>query len=352
MLVRPRLLTGRGAAALLAVLGGWSAVPRPTASQTLTVAPVAPLAGTILATVTPALTWDPGPAPPGTTTLSFRVRVARDSALRYLAVDTVVTNDTTLALRRALRPGRMYWQVEATASPSGQTATTGIVGPVTVPAWAVLTAYTDPAGTAIADSQPTLTWTSPGVAAPPGPFVYDIAIRRLAATTPDVVATGLGGTSFTPAQGLQRNAAYTWSLVVHAGADTTSVRTAGSFLVLDPSLPSATLLYQNFPNPFPAAGRDSTCLWFDIAVTGLVELTILDLRGIAVRRFVPGPDFPPILTAGRYGRNSAGGPTCDPRLTWDGRADDGRTVPAGVYLFRLKASGTVYFKRIVFLGKP
>jgi len=82
-----------------------------------------------------------------------------------------------------------------------------------------------------------------------------------------------------------------------------------------------------------------------------VEFDILDLRGNSVRRFVPGPAFPPILPAGRYGRGQAGGATCDPRLMWDGRAADGRLLPAGVYLYKLKAPGIVLFKRIVFRGK-
>jgi hypothetical protein len=36
---------------------------------------------------------------------------------------------------------------------------------------------------------------------------------------------------------------------------------------------------------------------------------------------------------------------------WDGRTDDGRLLPAGVYLYKLKAPGIVLFKRIVFRGK-
>lgn len=322
-----------------------------TGRFSLALVPVDPLTGTTLSTVTPSFTWDPGPVSPPDNPVSYRVRVARDSALRYVAADTILSDVVTFALPRALKPGKIFWQVDATTA-TGQTATTGVVGPITVPGWATPTAFTNPAGTNVSDSQPTLTWTSPAIAAPPGPFVYDLFIRRLSATAPDVTATGLVGLSFTPPAPLERNAPYTWSLVVHAGADTTAVPSGGSFLVLDPTLPPATLLYQNFPNPFPAAGRDSTCIWFDIAVTGLAELMVLDLRGNIVRRFVPGADFPPILLAGRYGRNTAGGPSCDPRLAWDGRADDGRTVPAGVYLCRLKAGGNVYFKRIVFLGRP
>src|SRR2546426_1099888 len=65
----------------------------------------------------------------------------------------------------------------------------------------------------------------------------------------------------------------------------------------DGTLPPTTLLYQNFPNPFPAGGRDSTCIWFDLAEGGPVTLAILDLRGGPVRRFIPGPDFGDVLSA-------------------------------------------------------
>jgi hypothetical protein len=125
-------------------------------------------------------------------------------------------------------------------------------------------------------------------------------------------------------------------------------------MVVDDSTPPATVLYQNFPNPFPAGGGQSTCLWFDLAVPTVVELEILDLRGNAVRRFVPGPEFPGILPAGRYGRGGPGGPggpACDARLIWDGRAHDGRDVPPGVYLYKLKAGGIIQFRRIVFRGR-
>lgn len=118
------------------------------------------------------------------------------------------------------------------------------------------------------------------------------------------------------------------------------------------TLPRATLLFPNFPNPFPAAGQEVTCLWFDLSATGAVELQILDLRGHLVRRLIPGPDFHGILPAGRYGRGDAGGSTCDPRLTWDGTTSDGRIVPPGVYLTKLNASGRSFFRRIVFRGRP
>src|SRR5262245_3604445 len=123
-----------------------------------------------------------------------------------------------------------------------------------------------------------------------------------------------------------------WVIVLAAAAPLAAQST-------EPPLPPVTLLYQTFPKPVAAMGRDSTCVAFELAAESQVELIVLDLRGGAVRHFVPGPGFGSYLEAGRYGRSGAG--SCDPRLMWDGRADDGRVVPAGVYLYKLRAGGVL-----------
>jgi hypothetical protein len=94
----------------------------------------------------------------------------------------------------------------------------------------------------------------------------------------------------------------------------------------------------------------ATCLWFDLAVEGLVSLEVLDIRGLLVRSLIPGSDIGPILPPGRYGRPEPGMSGCDPRFAWDGRTDAGETVNAGVYLAKLDTPEGVFFKRIVFLG--
>jgi hypothetical protein len=309
----------------------------------------APVTGT-LTSITPTFSWAAGDVPPFATPVSYRLRIARDSALAVPLVDTTLVDAEAYDLRRALKPGPLFWRVDAAAA-TGETANTGRIGPIAVPAWATLTSLSDPAGRVTDSVQPTLTWTSPGVAAPPGPFTYDLFVQRVSGAVPEFGAAGLTATSFRVPEPLEYNTAYRWSLVVHAATDTSVVRSLGSFLVVDGGMPAATLLYQNFPNPFPSGGRDSTCLWFDLSRPGAVELEILDLRGSVVRRFIPGPGFPPVLVADRYGRGPAGGATCDPRLMWDGRSGDGRLLPAGVYLYKLKASGIVLFKRIVFRGR-
>jgi serine protease AprX len=314
---------------------------------------IAPLpAGGALTSITPTFTWTAGDVPSYARPVTYRLRIARDTALAAPLGDTALSIET-YDLRRPVKPGAgtpLVWRVDATAA-TGETASTGRIGPLVVPAWATLTALNDPAGRVTDSVQPTLTWTSPAVATPPGPFTYDVFVQQVAAPLPVLVAGGLPGTSLRVPQPLERNTSYRWFLVAHVGPDTSLVASLGPFLVVDGGLPAATLLYQNFPNPFPTAGRDSTCLWFDLATPGSVELEILDLRGNRVRRFIPGPDYPSYLPAARYGRGQAGSATCDPRLMWDGRADNGRLLPGGVYLYKLKASGTVFFKRIVFRGK-
>lgn len=119
----------------------------------------------------------------------------------------------------------------------------------------------------------------------------------------------------------------------------------------DTGTPAVTLLYQNFPNPFPTAQSQATCIWFDLSRTTSVSLTVHDVRGHLVRRLMPTATTPQLLAPGRYGRAA---PTadagCDPNFTWDGRADDGSVVPRGVYLIRLRAGGVQSIKKAVFQG--
>jgi len=306
-----------------------------------------------LTTITPTFSWDAGTLSGGGSTVTYRLRIARDSSFANVVVDTALGTALSFDLTRPLKGASIFWRVDGRAD-TGDTASTPRVGPLVVPPWAVLTSLSAPGGAVTDSAQPTFTWDPVAVSSPPGPFTYDLQVQRIVTGLFDFGIAGLRDTSFTLPQPLERNTAYRWILVVHAGSDTSMIRSQGSFLVVDGGVPTSTLLYQNFPNPFPAAGRDSTCLWFDVATTGMVELDILDLRGNHVRHFIPGPDFPAILPAGRYGRGSSGGGgggICDPRLMWDGRADDGHPLPAGVYLAKLKAPGLLVFKRIVFRGR-
>src|SRR2546425_8921018 len=99
-------------------------------------------------TITPDFSWSLDNPPPPGTTVTYRLRVARDSALASLVVDTA-TDTAGYALRRPLKPGRpLFWRVDASS------ATTGVVGPITVPAWAALATLSAPGGVNTADDQP------------------------------------------------------------------------------------------------------------------------------------------------------------------------------------------------------
>jgi hypothetical protein len=118
--------------------------------------------------------------------------------------------------------------------------------------------------------------------------------------------------------------------------------------------PRTTTLYQNFPNPFPARGSLTTCIWFDLARSAEVSIQVLDVRGNVVRTLVPAEGIASQLGAGRYGRltgNIPDGFGCDERFTWDGVASDGGIVPAGVYLLRMRADGAEVVRRMLFLGR-
>ena len=80
----------------------------------------------------------------------------------------------------------------------------------------------------------------------------------------------------------------------------------------------AAVLYPNAPNPFAA----STRIRFELAEPVHVTLTIYDLLGRKIRVLVDEAHGP-----GRYAR------------TWNGRDGEGRTVPSGVYLYRMTAGG-------------
>jgi hypothetical protein len=304
-----------------------------------------PLAGPV-GSVTPQFAWTVGGVPPFAAPVEFRLRIAGDSLLTAPIVDTVLTTES-FDPARALRPGPLWWRVDARAA-TGDTGTTGPVGAVDVPPWATLLTLNAPGGVTTLDSQPLLLWTSPPIAVPPGPFTYDVFVQPVAPPGPAVAVFGFTDTTIVVPRPLERGVSHRWWVTSHAGADTSTTASVAPFLVLNADLPQATLLHQNFPNPFGAA---ATCVWFDLAVDGAVELQILDLRGRLVRALVPAPGVPGSLEAGRYGRGATGGPTCDPLFTWDGTAADGAAVPPGVYLVRFKAGGSVQFKRAVFMGR-
>jgi hypothetical protein len=307
---------------------------------------------TALKTATPTFSWLAPEVPPVAQPLSYRLQVATDATFTVILLDTTVV-ETTVTWAEAQRPGaRFVFRLTATA-PDGVGLGTPTSPEFVAPPWATLLTLNDPEGTTTREVRPSFQWSSPGVASPPGPFVYDVAIFRADNGQLELEERDLNTTSYVPPRDLERNTPYTWQVTAHLAGDSAVTESLGTFLIIDDTVPAVTLLFQNFPNPFPAPanGRRATCIWFDLATRGRTVLDILDSRGHVVRNLVPAAVFPPILEPGRYGRpteNVFG--SCDPNLEWDGTATDGTHVPQGIYLVRLSTPDGTFFKRIVYMG--
>jgi hypothetical protein len=91
-------------------------------------------------------------------------------------------------------------------------------------------------------------------------------------------------------------------------------------------LPHAGLVLGNAPNPFNPA----TTLFFVLDQPGDAVIRIHDVRGHLLRTFVRT------------------GLAADTRheITWNGRDQDGRDLPSGMYLYRLEAHGSAVTKRM------
>jgi hypothetical protein len=94
----------------------------------------------------------------------------------------------------------------------------------------------------------------------------------------------------------------------------------------EPAVPSVTGLAHAAPSPF----RDRTTLAFDLAAAGQVSIEVFDLTGARVRTLESG--WHP---AGRH------------QAVWNGADQDGRLLPAGVYLVCVEAEGLRGVRKVV-----
>ncbi len=92
--------------------------------------------------------------------------------------------------------------------------------------------------------------------------------------------------------------------------------------------PESFTLHQNYPNPF----NPETRIQFDLKATAKVELAIYDLTGKRVRTLISET-----MSAGRYS------------VSWDGRNEQGKLMPSGIYFYRLKTGDQIQTRRMVFL---
>jgi hypothetical protein len=87
-------------------------------------------------------------------------------------------------------------------------------------------------------------------------------------------------------------------------------------------------LFQNFPNPF----NPLTTIQYEVAQRSPVRVTIIDVRGMQVRKLIN--DFQP---PGKH------------KILWDGRDDRGQLLASGVYFYRLRIGDFQSVKKMLLL---
>jgi len=99
-------------------------------------------------------------------------------------------------------------------------------------------------------------------------------------------------------------------------------------VVVDEDSPVLLHLGQNYPNPF----NPSTTIPFSLDRPGNVELKVFNILGQEIR----------LLTKGYYHAGYH-------KLIWDGIDDNGNTVSAGVYIYRLISAGKVLIGKMLLI---
>ena len=95
------------------------------------------------------------------------------------------------------------------------------------------------------------------------------------------------------------------------------------------ALPSAFVLHQNYPNPF----NPMTAIAYELPATAAATLAIYDILGQKVRTLVRQ-----VQVAGSH------------TAVWDGMDDWGKSVGAGVYVYRLRVEETTLSRKRLLLN--
>jgi hypothetical protein len=93
---------------------------------------------------------------------------------------------------------------------------------------------------------------------------------------------------------------------------------------------SDLLLSQNYPNPFSFSKSAGTTITYRMAASGNATIKVYNLLGKEVRTLVN--EMRP------FGKSS---------VTWDGRDAMGRTVPAGIYVYKFTTNSLTLSRRLM-----
>ena len=328
-------------------------VARPAAAQTSGSAIVNGPAGNPLHDGTPAFTVTTAGFLPTELPLQIELQVATAADFSKLWADTMVSGSSAaIVIPRLLPPQINVWWRARIRTAQGANLITDAVGPRQTSQWLTLIAPNGLNGSTIDTTYPSFLWTAVATHAPVSPWTFRIVVSRTSDSFP--VMTGvLTDTLYTGFAPLETNTSYRWAVTARLSTgDSIRVNSFSTFVILSRFAPFATVLYQNFPDPFPNARVSTTCFWFDLKNQSTVHIDILDLHGNHVAQVTPGRGLGPVYPPGRYGRAAVGSDSgCDDRLTWDGRDDTGRTVPPGVYLVKFVGDGVTSIKKLLFKGR-
>jgi hypothetical protein len=306
--------------------------------------------------VAPTFSWSAALVHPNLRPVVYRVEIATDPVFDSIVQVDSVQEAFSLALRAPLRAAQSLWWRVVARGPLNIMRVSNVATPFVMPRWVRLVSPSPAQVTFVNDPRPELRWTPLQAPPPVGPFTYDLEI--LSADDGRLVQPAqrnLSESQVRPAQPLVPNVAYRWRVIARTrtGAVDT-VESSAAFVVTSDTRPPATLLYDNFPNPFPRnTGEAETRIWFDIAERTTVELGVFDQRGRLVRRLVPATaDCGSVtLDPGQYGRATGGQSDPCVNTRWDGTDEQGRRVAAGLYILRLRASGSDQFRHMVFIPR-
>ena len=93
-------------------------------------------------------------------------------------------------------------------------------------------------------------------------------------------------------------------------------------------LPTVFSLMQNYPNPF----NPETVIRFSVSRRSAVEVTVYSILGQPVSKLVRG-----VYPAGYHS------------VIWNGRDDNGRDVPSGVYVYVMEVAGKTFIKKMTLI---
>ncbi len=298
--------------------------------------PSSPIAGTVVSTQSPTLTWTVF----STTPLDYQVIWSTSPILTAGVLTPTGTSGwlvTTSHTLSGLTPGATYyWQVRSRLSSTPATVSNySSVGQFTVAAGAspVVVLPANPiVGSTINSTAANLSWIVPAQSS--STLTYDLEISKNKDLAGAQLISNLTQPSY-KATNLEANKVYYWRVVSKtSGGIKSNYSYSGSFnsgsatAVKENEVPTQFELTQNYPNPF----NPSTMISYSITKSSFVSLKVYDILGREVKTLVSQQ-----MNAGKH------------NLNWNGDDNYGNKVSSGTYIYRITADNFVSSKKMILI---